>query len=157
MQSMLDAAANYYHEPPSALGAVKTANSLQAFLLEVIECATHPPAGKSGRSVASISSAVRARPEAEWSIPQMADSVGLSTARFKARFKEENGLPPGEFVLRRRVQEAQRRLQLGRASITEIALDLGFSSSQYFATVYKRFTGSTPRGHREKGLRARAT
>lgn len=32
----------------------------------------------------------------------------------------------------------------GRRSITDVAFSLGFSSSQYFATVFKRFTHRSP-------------
>jgi hypothetical protein len=47
-----------------------------------------------------------------------------------------------------RIAVAEKRLALRRDSVTEIALELGFSSSQYFATVFKRFTGMTPGGSR---------
>ena len=40
------------------------------------------------------------------------------------------------------------------ASITELALSLGFSSSQYFATVFKQQVGLTPGAYRS--LRAGA-
>jgi AraC-like DNA-binding protein len=43
-----------------------------------------------------------------------------------------------------RVEEARRRLASPGASITTISYELGFSSSQYFATVVKRYTGRTP-------------
>jgi AraC-like DNA-binding protein len=83
-------------------------------------------------------------------VPELAAQTSLSEPRFKARFKEELGMPPGEYVLRRKVREATRRLRAGRESVTDIAFALGFSSSQYFATVYKRFTGKTPASERRK-------
>jgi Bacterial regulatory helix-turn-helix proteins, AraC family len=36
------------------------------------------------------------------------------------------------------------QLRGGRDSVTDIAFALGFSSSQYFATVFRRFMGCTP-------------
>lgn len=37
--------------------------------------------------------------------------------------------------------------------LTEIGLRLEFSSSQYFATAFKRVTGQTPRAYRAARLR----
>ncbi|MDB6092947.1 MAG: helix-turn-helix-domain containing protein AraC type [Verrucomicrobia bacterium] len=79
------------------------------------------------------------------SVPQLARLVRLSPSRFKARFREEVGLPPREHVLRHRLALAQTRLSRPGATVTAVAHELGFSSSQYFATVFRRFTGSSPR------------
>jgi AraC-like DNA-binding protein/quercetin dioxygenase-like cupin family protein len=157
MKELLDAAARYYHRATPALADVRIANAIQAFLLELIDAAGETSSRARGRSVDGIVVAVRAQPGADWAVPRMAAVAGLSTPRFKARFKEEIGIPPHEFVLRTRVEEAVRRLEQGRTTITQIALDLGFSSSQYFATVYKRFTGTTPRARRSMATRARAS
>jgi AraC-like DNA-binding protein len=78
-------------------------------------------------------------------LPALAAKAGLSLPRFKASFKEQFGVPPGEYVLRARVAEAVRRLRTTPQPVTRIAFDLGFSSSQYFATVVKRYAGRTPR------------
>ena len=85
------------------------------------------------------------------SIEEMALRVDLSLSHFKTRFREEIGTPPGEYIARRRIDIASERLQRTAASITDIAFALGFSSSQYFATVFRRFTGLTPRQYR-KGI-----
>ena len=77
------------------------------------------------------------------SVESLAEIINLSESHFKARFRKETGFPPGEYILRIRVKEAQKLLAAGR-SVTDTAFELGFSSSQYFATVFKRFTGSSP-------------
>ena len=79
----------------------------------------------------------------DFNVEELASKIGLSTSRFYTRFKEEIGLTPSDYLLRRKVLESQRRLLSGN-SITEVAMDLGFSSSQYFATVFKRYTRMTP-------------
>lgn len=77
-------------------------------------------------------------------VEDLAGKINLSESHFKARFREETGFPPGEYIQRVRVEEAQKLL-IARQSVTEVAFTLGFSSSQYFATVFKRFTGRSPR------------
>ncbi|MBC8010767.1 MAG: helix-turn-helix transcriptional regulator, partial [Burkholderiales bacterium] len=81
-------------------------------------------------------------------VGSLARIAELSVSRFKTRFKAEFGVPPAEYVLRARVEEARRRLARPGATVTYVALDLGFSSSQYFATSFKRLTHSTPSGFR---------
>lgn len=78
------------------------------------------------------------------SVDQLALRLRLSPSWFKARFKQEVGMPPAEYLARLRVVRAQDLLRTGGQNITNIAHDLGFSSSQYFATVFRRFTGQSP-------------
>lgn len=77
-------------------------------------------------------------------LPVIAEQVGLSTSHFKARFRRETGLTPGEFSLRRRVALAREKILDSDRPLLDIALDLGFSSSQYLATCFKRITGKSP-------------
>lgn len=82
------------------------------------------------------------------SIKELAKIAGLSDSAFRKRFREETGSSPHSYVTLRRIQEAQRRLLNSDLSIIDIAMDLGFSSSQYFATVFKRKTGVSPQHYR---------
>ena len=67
----------------------------------------------------------------------------------RARFKAETGYTLHEYLIHRRVEEAHRRLSSTDEDITNIAHNLGFSSSQYFATVFRRETGMTPGEYRD--------
>lgn len=78
------------------------------------------------------------------SLDALAESCNLTASHFKHRFRKEIGIPPGEYILRKKVQRATELLRGTNKRIIDIAYDLGFSSSQYFATVYRRFTGTTP-------------
>jgi AraC family transcriptional regulator, L-rhamnose operon regulatory protein RhaS len=84
------------------------------------------------------------------SLDQAAANVGLSLVGLRARFKAETGYTLHEYLLHRRVEEARRRLAGTNEEITTIAHHLGFSSSQYFATAFRRQTGVTPGDYRQK-------
>ncbi len=84
-------------------------------------------------------------------VEDLAGVAGLSCSWFKARFRREVGVPPGEYILQRKVDHAKDLLVHRRLTITEIAFRLGFSSSQYFATVFKRFTMASPSAWRRRG------
>ncbi len=81
---------------------------------------------------------------------QLAQHAGLSTSRFKARFKQEVGTPPADYVMRQKTERAKQLLQSGHENITSVAMQLGFSTPAYFATVFKRYTGQSPRSYRER-------
>jgi AraC-like DNA-binding protein len=118
---------------------------LQACLLTVIECATRE------NQSAPISPDIRQaleyiadNVERSITLEQLADVAGLSVSRFKAKFRQQVGSPPGECVLRAKTQRAAKLLRETAMSITAVAHRLGFSSSQYFATVFKRYMHIQP-------------
>ena len=78
-------------------------------------------------------------------VSAMAQRYHLGDTRFRAVLKQQTGFTPHEYLLRFRLQRAQELLQATNRSITDIAHSCGFSSSQYFATVCKKMTGSTPK------------
>ena len=82
--------------------------------------------------------------ECEIRLQALAELADLSMSRFKARFRSEIGIPPAEFIARRKVEKASELLLQSNLSITDIAMRLQFGTSQYFATVYKRYTGKSP-------------
>ena len=82
-------------------------------------------------------------------VARLAQVARLSVSRCKTRFKREVGVPPAEYWLRQKIERAI--ILLRDQSVTEVAYALGFSSSQYFATVFKRYTLINPsRFHRPK-------
>lgn len=81
-------------------------------------------------------------------IRELALLMNLSESRFKTYFRSVIGIPPGEYILRQKVDMAKQLLEENTCTVTEIAYTLSFSSSQYFATVFKRFTTFSPAQYR---------
>jgi len=122
---------------------LEAANHICCYILKTIAA--------SRASTRSISPAIQAsidfisKNEKEWfTVTQVAEHIHLSESYFKILFREEVGLPPAEYMLRQKVDLAKKFLGKENCNITELAYQLGFSSSQYFATVFKRFTDLTP-------------
>ena len=86
--------------------------------------------------------------EHKFAVVDVATVVNMSPGYFHKRFLAETGATPSVYTTRRRVDKAQDLLQDHALSIARIAYELGFSSSQYFATVFKKYTGMTPREYR---------
>jgi len=144
MKDALDRIAALFHEGRSALHRIALGHAVVEFLLEVLECSTAGSVRKESPPMHPVLEEIERHLDEPMSVARLAAVAGTSVSRFKARFKAEVGVPPAEYVLRARVAEAQRRLSAGKESVTRVAFDLGFSSSQYFATVYKRFFGHSP-------------
>ena len=75
-------------------------------------------------------------------VGRLAEVARLSESRLKTRFKRELGIPPAEYWLRKKIEKAS--ILLKSRSVTEVAYALGFSSSQYFATAFRRYTLASP-------------
>lgn len=82
-------------------------------------------------------------------LKELAKIAGYSLSRFKIKFKEEVGITPADFIIFRKVEYAKYLLKKTNTSITEIAFDAGFSSSNYFGTAFKRLSNLTPSQYRK--------
>lgn len=85
-------------------------------------------------------------------VAELADAVGLTANWFGERFKAATGLTVNDYLSRLRIEAARAALERSDDDITTIALAVGFDDPSYFARVFRRLTGLTPRAYR---LRAR--
>jgi AraC-like DNA-binding protein len=75
----------------------------------------------------------------------LAAIAGLSRMHFASQFRVATGLRPHEFLLQRRIRRAEELMRDTTMTIMEIALTVGFQTQAHFTTVFKRFSGCTPR------------
>jgi AraC family L-rhamnose operon regulatory protein RhaS len=81
----------------------------------------------------------------EWTVPRMAKECGLGTTQFVRHCKQITNSTPLQYLNESRLDAARRILvEQPDRSVTNIALDCGFSSSQYFATVFRQRFGIAP-------------
>lgn len=86
----------------------------------------------------------RARLDEKIRLGEVARSLGVNRTRLFEQFKRATGLTPNDYLLRARVDRARELLADARKSVTEVAFAVGLGSSQYFSTVFRRYTGQTP-------------
>jgi transcriptional regulator GlxA family with amidase domain len=79
---------------------------------------------------------------------ELAAHVGLSDDYLTSCFHRELGITPVAYLNRYRVEQARKLLRATDKSITEIALEVGFSGSSYFSRVFHRETGMSPAEYR---------
>jgi transcriptional regulator GlxA family with amidase domain len=80
----------------------------------------------------------------------VAAHVGLSERHLTRCFHQEVGLTPITYLNRYRVKQARMLLDAGQKGITEIAGEVGFSSSSYFTRVFRDEMGVSPREYLRK-------
>lgn len=85
-----------------------------------------------------------------WSVEEMAGLVGLGTTAFTEKAKAFSGFSPLNYLINIRISEAIKLLSRKDLSLTDIALETGFYSSQHFSSTFKKLTGYTPREFRKK-------
>ncbi|WP_051356603.1 helix-turn-helix domain-containing protein [Azorhizobium doebereinerae] len=81
-------------------------------------------------------------------IEELAALARLSPSHFSKRFRARFGLSPYNYVLARRVELAQQMMTGSQDSLSEIALNCGFSDQAHFSRVFKRVTGESPNAWR---------
>ena len=82
------------------------------------------------------------------SMAELARHLELHPTSVCRAFKQSTGLPPHQYLLSRRIECAKEMMGDRTRSLTEIALDCGFSDSSQFSVVFKRIVGMTPREYR---------
>jgi AraC family transcriptional regulator len=81
---------------------------------------------------------------------ELARIVGLSRYHFCTAFRLATGRTAHEWLARARVERAQELLAQSRASITEVALAVGYSTPSAFTAAFRRVTGTTPTEFRRR-------
>ena len=82
------------------------------------------------------------------SLESIAEHCGLSPSRFVEAFKEQMGITPHAYMTNLKIDSARILLKNPENSITDVAMQLNFSSGNHFSAVFKRYTGRTPSQYR---------
>jgi AraC family transcriptional regulator len=74
----------------------------------------------------------------------LADMAGLSPYHFARAFKHSFGVPPHRYHMTRRVAQAKALLAKTTVTVTDIALQVGFSETSSFTAAFRKLTGHSP-------------
>jgi AraC family transcriptional regulator len=78
------------------------------------------------------------------SIARLAGECGLSVSHFARAFKQAVGLPPHQWLTKRRVDRARELLLDSGVELAEIALTCGFVDQSHLTRVFSRAEGCSP-------------
>jgi AraC-like DNA-binding protein len=97
------------------------------------------------KQMAAAITAMHESPGDRWTLPKLAEHVGMSRSTFALKFQETVGASPMEYLTRWRMLLAGDKLTNSSDPISVIALSLGYESESAFSTAFKRVMGSSPR------------
>ena len=102
----------------------------------------------SGRRLKEVLGYIEDNLSRDLSLTEIAAVTGLSVSHFKSLFHESVGLPPHQYLIRRRVERAKTLLGEGKMSISQIALETGFAHQSHLARHMRRVLGVSPKALR---------
>ena len=84
-------------------------------------------------------------------VPTLARIACVSEAHFIRTFRAAFGETPNRYLQRRRVERAMWLLRSTDKSVTDICMDVGFSSLGTFSRVFRDVVGEPPSAYRARG------
>lgn len=136
----------YDSEPPKTpQRSMRLRTGVADLLLAILDASQRGSAASGDERVERVIEEIRADPVKDFTIDALAAKAACSPSNFIVRFKRLTGLPPQAFRNACRIELAKRELGKGSRSILSLALALGYSSAQNFATQFRLATGKTPR------------
>ncbi|MBA4387669.1 MAG: hypothetical protein C0404_06785 [Verrucomicrobia bacterium] len=150
---LVDLRAGRLHARPSMI-----CREILTFLLDVIASASQHDSAVASRWKEDVQRYIDSHLDSPIRLNELAVHTKLSLARLKKRFKQEYGTSPANYVLRCKMDRARTILTDNpRKPIIDVAMDLGFATSQHFATVFKRYTALLPSAYQRGAPGAEAS
>lgn len=78
------------------------------------------------------------------SLVDIADAGNISPFNLNKKFKEVVGDTPLHYLIRQRIRNSMIMLHNSDSTISEIAIKCGFDNANYFAKVFRKYTGLSP-------------
>lgn len=88
--------------------------------------------------------------DAQLSLNQVSEFLGISPNYFSALFKQSTGQSFISYLTCVRLEHAKKLLQLGGRKTYEVARQCGYENAAYFSTIFKRAVGLSPSEYYEK-------
>ncbi len=99
--------------------------------------------------------AVRDRIDRDFAQPldveELARGIHVSAGHLSRRFRAEFGESPYSYLMTRRIERAMALLRTTRRPVTDVCMDVGFSSLGTFSTRFRELVGVPPSTYREQG------
>lgn len=142
-----------WHQPANQLTLSSASTLLMTHLLQhYSEAQWRTPEVRGGLSpsvLRRIKSYIEAHLDQSLTLARLAAEAALSEFHFARMFRHSTGEAPHQYVMRRRMAQAEQLLRHSTLSLTAIALACGFSSSSHFSNRFRQVYGIAPSAYRK--------
>lgn len=142
---LIAAAAALRHTPPTETREVPTAEAEPA----VRE--TGPDANEDAAILSALDGAMTERMlyrDPDLTLERLARRIGIPSRRISGAINRSTGRNVSHYVNAYRVRDAQRLLEAGDRSITEVLFECGFQTKSNFNREFRRMAGCSPSDYR---------
>jgi AraC-like DNA-binding protein len=112
----------------------------------------HKPKPIRDRRIQTVIKFMKANLQRRVSLDEFAAVAKLSKSHFIHLFKTETGLPPGEYLIRLRIEKARDLLTAGSFSVKEVMALVGYGAKTNFAHLFRRYYGFPPSEYGKRAL-----
>jgi AraC-like DNA-binding protein len=126
-----------------------------------VECGCGSPTGWANAvrcpKVGRVIAAIHARPQHDWTVPEMASVMGVSRSVFADTFRRAIGESPACYVAKVKMFEARRWIAQEGMRVAAAADRLGYDSQASFSRAFKRIMGHPPGAERDGAAKQKRT
>jgi AraC family transcriptional regulator len=77
-------------------------------------------------------------------LSDVAEVADLSRFHFARLFRLQMGMTPHRYLMERRLERAKDLLRLDKSTVTDIALETGFTGTRHFSRAFRGYVGVSP-------------
>lgn len=100
---------------------------------------------ESGNLIETIAENIKNHPSRDWTLNELSELAGMSSAYFSRLFHRKMGVSPIIFIQKMRIETACQLLKATDMRINEVAEYIGYNDQLYFSRVFKKITGVSPK------------
>ncbi|WP_317168731.1 helix-turn-helix transcriptional regulator [Cyclobacterium plantarum] len=89
-------------------------------------------------------------------VEALCERFNLVRRTMERRFKKATSNTVVEYIQRVKVEGAKRELENGHKSVYEIMFDVGYTDTNAFRNVFRKYSGMSPADYRMKHVRVAA-
>lgn len=125
---------------------------LERVVVEIAGSVTHVRERRTNSLIARAVTYIETNYQVPLSYRDVAKEIGISPSYFLNLFKKETGTTFVDHLTAVRIAAAKQRLVSSNLNITQIAFDVGFNSSNYFSSIFRKLVGVPAKEYRDSRL-----
>ncbi|MDF2924177.1 MAG: response regulator [Paenibacillaceae bacterium] len=136
------------------IALLETASHLRELMLRVLQAVCraipHEPAEGSNRVVEDIKHAIHLKYAGIENVNQILEGLYISASHANLIFKQHTGQTIFDYLTVKRMEAAKELLRDPYVKVYEIPEKIGYKTQAHFRTVFKQYTGLSPKQYQEK-------